>query len=98
MADVIAKRVDDIHAADAPDGAFELVDGPYGRKDGSVLYKCPCGCGRIGALRLRPCDDGPSWAWDGDREAPTLHPSILHKVKDVEHYHGWLVGGVWRHC
>lgn len=84
-------------------GAFELVTGykvtPEGRKalrgKGEIkgmFYRCPCGCGVIGYLAIRPAvPEHPSWGWNGDRKRPTLEPSVNH----VGHWHGWLKDGMW---
>lgn len=45
-------------------------------------FRCPCGCGSPGALQLVPQATWKSgqtpavWGWNGDKEAPRLHPSI----------------------
>ncbi|MFG1340944.1 DUF6527 family protein [Xanthobacter autotrophicus] len=60
-----------------------------------MLYACPCGCRTVGRLRFRPDVSGnPSWEWDGNRDAPTLNPSVNH----VGHWHGWLRNGEWVSC
>lgn len=75
-------------AYDGPPGAVEF----RGEPPTAVFYACPCGCGTVGYLRLRPPESPrPSWAWNGDRQRPTLHPSIHH----VGHWHGWLRDGVF---
>ncbi len=33
----------------------------------------------------------PVWQWDGNREAPTLSPSILHHSRPE--WHGWMRAG-----
>lgn len=33
--------------------------------------------------------EGPSWQWDGNREKPTLSPSI----HAYSHWHGWIRNG-----
>jgi len=46
----------------------------------------------VTTVRERVC-----WEWDGDREAPTLHPSILHwgNGKDTDAtWHGYLQAGL----
>lgn len=35
----------------------------------------------------------PWWLWNGDREAPTLTPSILNRGAGDE-WHGWMTAGV----
>lgn len=91
---VPATRVDDIDAVEATPGAFkfyvsrESADAPAG-----IIYSCPCGCGHTGALALRPAPS-PSWHWDGNRDKPTLTPSVHH----VGHWHGYLTAGEWVCC
>lgn len=57
-------------------------------------FKCPCGCGMLGAVRV--VENG--WTWNGSKEAPTVHPSVLLYGKDGPHWHGWLKDGVWTSC
>lgn len=33
------------------------------------------------------------WDWNGNREAPTLSPSVLVKTTAKERWHGWLRDG-----
>ena len=57
-------------------------------------YSCPCGCGSIGRLRIGEKQKpglSPSWEWDGNRESPTLSPSI----HQIGHWHGYLRAGFW---
>jgi hypothetical protein len=91
---VVAKMCDDIDAVEATPGAFEFYvsRGSMGKPAG-LIYCCPCGCGRTGALAFRPAPS-PSWEWDGNREKPTLKPSVHH----VGHWHGYLRDGVWVSC
>lgn len=86
---VKALRVDDTEFGAAGDFEF-YTDG--GRIAG-IIYVCPCGCGKTGALGFRP-QPSPSWEWDGNQESPTLSPSVHH----VGHWHGWLRNGVWESC
>ena len=86
---VKATLCEDIDAVRATPGAFEFYRDAQGDPAG-MIYACPCGCGAQGALRFRP-RPSPSWQWDGNREAPTLTPSVHH----VGHWHGWLRKGVW---
>ncbi|MFG1414074.1 DUF6527 family protein [Xanthobacter sp. VTT E-85241] len=67
-----------------------------------MLYVCPCGCGRHGALPFRP-DPSPSWEWDGNRDSPTLTPSVHHVLRLTAggtgtHWHGFLTAGEWISC
>lgn len=89
MAGVPAKRVNEIDAVDATPGAFEYFKSGD-RFPAGMIYSCPCGCGRRGALDFRP-HESPSWEWDGNLDKPTLSPS----VHDVGHWHGYLRAGVW---
>lgn len=88
---VRAVRVDDIDEGGAP-GAFEYYRDRE-REVAGMIYMCPCGCGHQAALSFRP-HPSPSWDWDGNRDAPTLQPSVHH----VGHWHGWLRAGVWESC
>lgn len=81
---------------EAPAGAFTF----YVDRDGAtrgMIYSCPCGCGRHGALGFHPKTEDDvkynraAWQWDGSRERPTLSPSVNH----VGHWHGWLRAGKW---
>lgn len=74
-------------------GGFEFVE--HGGRVSDMLMICPCGCGNTGALAIRPAPSpSPSWDWDGNRDAPTLTPSVHH----VGHWHGWLKAAVWESC
>jgi hypothetical protein len=92
---VPATRVDDIDAVKATPGAFEYYVSDYtGRETpAGIIYRCLCGCGLTGALAFRP-GPRPSWHWDGNRDKPTLSPSVHH----VGHWHGYLRAGVWVSC
>lgn len=64
----------------------------------SLIHKCPCGCGDVASLRIgveKPAES-PSWKWNGNREKPTLEPSVYAKATCG--YHGWLRDGVWETC
>ncbi|MBI1179092.1 MAG: hypothetical protein GC201_00940 [Alphaproteobacteria bacterium] len=98
MAEAIAKHVDDIDVDGVPPGAFEFYVTAEHDPAGMV-YLCPCGCGRKGALEFRlPGAGRPSWIWDGDRERPTLTPSVHHLIGGKTHWHGHLTAGVWEPC
>lgn len=54
------------------------------------------------AIALRPHQTqtgepgAASWAWDGNREAPTIKPSV--NCEKVQHcgWHGWIMAGEWK--
>lgn len=74
-------------------GAFE-IRGVAG--EGGIAFRCPCGCGREGYCPFRNAEDvdrHPTWEWDGNREAPTLTPSILF-IGGCQ-WHGFLTAGEW---
>ena len=81
-----------IDSDDSPKGAFAID-----HECTIMNYVCPCAdptCTVLGTLRLRRDNHAtphPSWAFDGNMDAPTLNPSINH----VDHWHGWLRAGVW---
>lgn len=81
--------VADIDADGTQPGDFELSGSPVG----GLWYNCPCGCGSQGFLAIRPAAS-PSWEWNGNRDAPTLTPSVHH----VGHWHGYLRAGIWESC
>lgn len=87
--------VDADEREDVPGGFTFYVKAESGDQPRGMIYTCPCGCKRRGALPFRPTtgDDvgRASWEWDGNREVPTLNPSVHH----VGHWHGWLKAGFW---
>jgi len=92
---VIATHIlDKIDAADTLGipGAFQ-----FEANDKGIFYVCPCGCQSLGFLGFRGLEDKerPSWEWDGNREKPTLSPSILRRACG---WHGFLRGGAWESC
>ena len=105
-APVKAERVDDIDAPEAPTGAFAYYvhhdSGPDVMR--GLIYVCPCGCRSLHALPFHPlsADDVQNnrhgWNWDGNRECPTLEPSILSHdggKTGPTHWHGFLRNGFW---
>lgn len=73
---------------------FRSIDGEVC----GIAFVCPCGCGQDSWLPVnghgRP---GPSWEWDGNREAPTLNPSVFNSGMPCQ-WHGWLRAGMWVSC
>ena len=66
------------------------------RDDGplvGIAFVCPCGCGAEGFLPMEGRGHPHEWHWDGNREAPTLNPSI-QQVGGCR-WHGWLRNGEW---
>lgn len=99
MAEVEAKLVDDVDAPGTPPGAFEYYNSSDGRTMAGMIYVCPCGCGKHGALAFRPAPaEMHSWQWNGSRTKPTLAPSVHHLVGGKSHWHGHLRKGVWISC
>lgn len=100
---VKATIVDDIDEYVETPGAVQFaLDGR------GLFYICPCGCGKEGYLAFRGKQDvkglkrpydGPTWTWDGNKESPTLSPSIHHQSKCANqvrtHWHGYLRNGVF---
>jgi hypothetical protein len=86
-------------------GSFLWVDeareiAPPG-KEARMYFCCPCGCGRHGSAPVRaggPRTQTPEWDWDGEREEPTLNPSVYFNQGQKGEWHGWLRNGVWEGC
>lgn len=88
---------DALYASDDPTenaGKFFFMDTPEGP---SLVFACPDGCGDVTAVPVsspdRASEAATSWTWDGNREAPTLTPSINRL--DGCRWHGFLKAGVW---
>lgn len=63
----------------------------------SIIYICPCGCGHLISLPIAIGEKlDHYWQWDGNREQPTLQPSI--RRLDGCRFHGYLTAGVWTFC
>ena len=67
-----------------------------GVESAHLLFRCPCGCGAIGGVNLHPCGQAPVWTWDGNRERPTVQPSV--RFLDGCRWHGFLRAGAWESC
>jgi Family of unknown function (DUF6527) len=88
-----------LHGVDDP--------GPFG-----IMFRCPCGCNAIHGAGFdnRPPGHQPGtstgWHWDGNRDKPTLTPSLGLGVSHdntvgpdgVYHWHGFLRAGVFEEC
>jgi hypothetical protein len=83
------------------DGHFISVPGAYCITENGdrIEYICPCGCGDVRAIPIKAGEyvkGLPFWGWDGNRDSPTLIPSIKHM--DGCKWHGHLSAGVWESC
>lgn len=67
-----------------------------------LTFVCPGGCGRRGFCHVenpeRDNTGQAAWSWNGDRERPTLRPSILSKIPLGCGWHGYLTDGVFTPC
>lgn len=79
-------------------GDFILtVSAASGETPAGMIYVCPCGCGDHSAVQFSNFKhESPKWDWNGDREKPTLTPSILRTAGC--RWHGYLTDGVFRSC
>lgn len=83
-----------------PAGHFHFYTSQDSEDLAGMLFGCPCGCGELKHVDFKGhVERRPSWQWDGNREAPTLTPSINILQFDErgnrcgEHWHGWLRAG-----
>lgn len=58
-----------------------------------LSFSCPCGCKRINMIAVYQGKTGHGWHWDGNRERPTLFPSI--QLNGGCRWHGFLTRGYW---
>lgn len=63
-----------------------------------LLVVCPCGCGNVASLPVKPGYGGAYWVWDGNVEKPTLRPSIFRSAGCPARWHGFLTAGVFESC
>lgn len=75
-------------------GDFMFDEGPK-----SLLFMCPCG-GHKGEFEepktFIPLHGPRKWDWNGNREKPTISPSI--RRLDTCKWHGHLVDGIFQPC
>lgn len=73
--------------------------GPEHHTIAGIAFVCPGGCGSTGFCYVenpeRIVDKVPRWTWNGDREKPTLNPSILATKPPGCGWHGYLTDGVF---
>lgn len=55
-------------------------------------FVCPCGCHAVHAAPLR----AGAWTWNGNKEFPSLAPSILSCAPCK--WHGYLTDGIFEEC
>jgi len=60
-----------------------------------LRFVCPCGCGEVGTAPVKPGYGGAHWQWDGNKELPTLTPSILRCRPQSCGWHGFLTKGIF---
>lgn len=90
MSKIPAQRFDTMAELEGVPGAFS-----FEAEDKGIFYNCPCGCDTKGFIPFRnKVTDRPSWNWDGNRDAPTLDPSI-QRTQGCK-WHGHLIAGVWQ--
>lgn len=78
---------------DLSPGTIEFIYSGEGDKI-IMNYVCPCGCGRVRALTARTGEKIPNhWQWNGNKEIPTLQPSIA--CTQGCKWHGFLTNGEW---
>ena len=77
---------------------FQQPDPEFGDPWG-IMFQCPCGCGNLGWLPVRNPENvtHPSWEWNGDKQRPTLNPSVYNTGMPCK-WHGWLRSGEWVQC
>lgn len=85
---------------EVPPGHFHFYTNQGSDDLAGMLFGCPCGCGDLKSVDFRGhVERRPSWEWDGNKDSPTLHPSINilqldeHGNRCGEHWHGWLKNG-----
>ncbi len=77
---------------DVPKGCHAF-SAPAGEQPKWLRFGCRCDARITCAIALRPQKNavGASWGWDGNREAPTVTPSI--NCEKGCGWHGWLKAG-----
>jgi hypothetical protein len=87
----IVKAVRVEHHPAAP-GEFKFWRQAGAESEGGLHFGCPCGCGALLGIGFGP----NGWAWDGNRDKPTVTPSIQHM--NGCKWHGFLTAGEFRSC
>ena len=65
-----------------------------------MMFICPCGCGILASIAFKNNKDskGPIWRWDGNKERPTISPSININKGEIGSWHGFLRNGEFKEC
>lgn len=89
------------HEGDLAKGEFCFDGDQGGGRPKWMRFGCARAAGMECQIALRPGQKngvGASWEWDGNREAPTISPSI--NCEGVRHcgWHGWIRNGVMEGC
>lgn len=98
MKTVPARLVDSWDAVENGEpGTFKYLANQDNEPEKCLMAKCPCGCGEKFAISIYKAGEPVhGWLWDGNKEAPTLRPSI-HRLFNCG-WHGFLTAGVWESC
>lgn len=86
------------------DAVFDSTNGAYFIEDtetaGRFYFSCRLPNGSLCTLPIgtgtKPVEpDRHTWLWDGNREKPTLSPSVWHDPRSgsVHEWHGWIRAG-----
>lgn len=80
---------------------WEFYDPPSNGVVGTLNFVCPCGCGEVDFIFVftnkqmtpgKPPAPDRGWRWDGNKEQPSLMPSI-HRLGAACKWHGFLTKG-----
>lgn len=100
MPDVPARLVTSWDDMKSPGDFMYHTSVGSGDAETGILFCCPCGCGTPGSVQFANtpwCDPTkPKWTFNGNREKPTLTPSIQRNIGC--RWHGYLTDGVFRPC
>jgi len=95
---VKGKLVDSLFTRTPDPGDFQFYkESATSDAIGGMMFSCPCGCGAVIGVNLSPnTGNGPPWNWDGNKEAPTITPSVRHL--DGCKWQGWIKNGEFHTC
>ena len=79
-----------------PPGSGQWVNGHRSGAVAALDFVCPCGCGKVRSVDVAIGGNKRHhvWNWNGDRERPTLSPSL--DCLTGCRWHGWLTDGQFR--